>query len=86
MGKLALLIATVAFALSLIPEGTYVAMGAAGFAATLGILAYRRKDAPGWSRLAGAGGLTVALIALLLSGGRFALTWWAVGRLSGLLA
>lgn len=78
--------ALVALAASLIPEGMYVAMGLAGFAATMGGLAYRRRDAEAWSRLAGAGGMTVALIALMLSGGRFALTWWAIDRLSGLLA
>ncbi|MCP4448249.1 MAG: hypothetical protein GY811_23360 [Myxococcales bacterium] len=86
MGKLALALAVCVFALALVPAGTYWAMGGAGFAATLGVLAYRRRDTPGWSRLAGAGALTIALAALVLSGGRFAVTWWAVGRLSNLLA
>ena len=86
MGKLALVLAFVAFVAALVPAGTYWAMGAAGFAATMGILAYRRQDAPGWSRLAGAGGAAVALVALVLSTGRFAVTWWALERLSGLLA
>lgn len=86
MGKFALALAILAFAASLVPAGTYLAMGAGMFAATLGVLAYRRRDASGWSRLAGAGGITVALAAMVLSGGRFALTWWAIDKVSALLA
>ncbi len=86
MGKLALALALVAFVAALVPEGTYLAMGLACFAGTMGILAYRRRDAAGWSRLAGAGGVTVALAAFVLSGGRFALTWWAIGKVASLLA
>lgn len=86
MGKLALALAILAFAASLVPAGTYLAMGTAAFAVTMGILAYRRREASGWSRLAGAGGVTVALAALVLSGGRFALTWWAIDKVSVLLA
>ncbi len=86
MGKLALALALIAFALALVPEGTYVAMGLAGFAGTMGVLAYRRRESPGWARLAGAGGLTIAMVALVLSGGRFALTWWAIDKVSALLA
>jgi hypothetical protein len=75
-----------AFVAALVPSGMFVGMGLGGFAATLGALAYRRRDADGWSRLAGAFGLTVALVALLLAAGRFAMTWWAVGRLTEMLA
>ncbi len=86
VGKIALVLAFVAFVAALIPTGMYVSMGLAGFAATMGLLTFRQKDAAAWSRLAGAGALTVALVALLLATGRFALTWWALGRLGDLLA
>jgi hypothetical protein len=86
MGRLALLLAFAAFAVALVPSGMFLGMGLAGFAATTGLLAYRRRDAAGWSRLAGAFGLTVALAALVLATGRFALTWWAVDRLTDMLA
>lgn len=64
----------------------FFGMGLGGLAATVGVLAYRRRDANAWSRLAGALGLTVALVALVLATGRFAMTWWAVGRLTEMLA
>jgi hypothetical protein len=86
MGRLALLLALAAFVAALVPSGMFLGMGLAGFAATAGLLAYRRRDARAWSRLAGAFALTVALVALLLATGRFALTWWAVGRLTDMLA
>lgn len=86
MGRLALALGFAAFVVALIPSGMFLGMGLAGFAATTGYLAYRRRDAGAWSRLAGAFGLTVALVALLLATGRFALTWWAVGRLTDMLA
>lgn len=85
MGRLALVLSAVAFACSLVPSGMYLGMGLGGFAATMGALTYRRRDLDGWSRLAGAFAMTVALIALILASGRFALTWWAVGRLTEML-
>jgi len=86
MGRLALILAFVAFVAALVPSGMFLGMGLGAFAATTGVLAYRRRDANGWSRLAGAFGLTVALLALILATGRFAMTWWAVGRLTEMLA
>ena len=86
MGKLALLVAFAAFVAALVPSGRYLGMGLGGFATTAGVLAYRRRDASGWSRLAGAFGITLALAALLLATGRFAMTWWAVERLTQMLA
>ncbi len=86
MGKLALTLGFAAFVAALVPSGMFLGMGLGGVAATAGILAYRRRDASGWSRMAGAFALTVALAALVLATGRFALTWWAVGRLTKMLA
>lgn len=86
MGRLALLLGLTAFVLALVPSGMFLGMGLAGFAATTGALAYRRRESQPWSRLAGAFGLTLALAALLLATGRFAVTWWAVGRLTDMLA
>ena len=81
MGRFALLLSLIALCAALIPGGMYLGMGLAGTAGTAGYLAYRRSPAPPWSRLAGAFGLSVALVALLLATGRFAMTWWAVDRL-----
>ena len=86
MGRLALVLGFAAFVAALVPSGMFLGMGLGGFAATMGVVAYRRRTASGWSRLAGAFGLTVALIALVLATGRFAMTWWAVGRLTDMLA
>ncbi len=85
VGKTALILACIAFVAALIPTGMFVAMGLAGFAATMGLLTFRQRDAAAWARLAGAGALTIAIIALLLATGRFALTWWALGRLADIL-
>ncbi len=85
MGRLALILAFAAFVAALVPSGMFLGMGLGGFAAVTGALAYRRQSASGWSRLAGALGLTVALVALILATGRFAMTWWAVGRLTQML-
>ncbi len=86
MGRLALVLAFAAFVAALVPSGMYLGMGLGGFASVAGVLAYRRRDADPWSRLAGAFGFTVAAAALVLATGRFAMTWWAVDRLTDMLA
>lgn len=85
MARLALVLAFAALVAALIPSGMYLGAGLGGVASTAGYLAYRRPGSSPWSRLAGAMGLTVALFAVLLATGRFALTWWAVGKLTRLL-
>ena len=85
MGRYALALSLLALACALVPGGMYWGMGLGGFAATCGWLGYRRRDDSGWVRLAGAMGMTVALFAVLLAGGRFVLTFWAVGRLTDML-
>lgn len=87
MSRLAFLMAPVAFFASISPGlGMYLGMAFGILACVAGFLAYRRHEAAPWSRLAGAFGLTVGLVALLLAGGRFGVTWWAVERLNSLLA
>ena len=86
MGRFALVLSIAAFVAAMVPSGMYLGMGLGGFSATLGALTYRRRELDGWSRLAGALAMTLALIAFLLAAGRFALTWWAVGRLTQMLS
>ena len=86
MGRLALVLSIAALVAALVPSGMYLGMGLGGFSVIMGALTYRRRDLHGWSRLAGAFALTVALVALILACGRFAATWWAVGRLTEMLA
>ena len=66
--------------------GMYLAMSLGGMGTVTGWIAYRRQGAPGWGRLAGAGGMTLGMFALLLAGARYGLTWWAVERLTDMLA
>ncbi len=86
MGRYALILGLTALVAALVPSGMYWGMGLGSFASVAGWLAYRRREDAGWTRLAGAMGMTLAIVALLLSSGRFALTYWAVGRLTEMLA
>lgn len=81
MGRIALALATIALVVSVLPSGVFVGMGLAGMAACTGWLGYRRQAETGWMRLAGAGAMTLAAFALLISTGRFFVAYWAVGRL-----
>ena len=85
MGRFAVILGLVAFATALLSSGMYWGMGLGGFAATCGYLAYSRPETPSWSRITGAFGMTVGLVALTIAVGRFGTTWWAVGRLTDML-
>lgn len=86
MGYIGLAIAVVAVISALMPTpGMFIGMGLAILAIGIGAVGYRRRPATGWARLAGAGAITVAAIGLLISGGRYAMTLWAIDRLDSIL-
>ena len=86
MGFLGLGLALLAVVGALLPmPGMFVGMGLAILAIGLGAVAYRQKNANGWSRLAGAAAIPVALLGLFLSGARYAMTLWAIKQLDSLL-
>jgi hypothetical protein len=87
MGKSSLILGLFAVLAAIAPGlGMYLGMGLGGMAFATGLVAYRRRLGSGWTRLAGAAGMTVAVVALVLAGGRYGLTWWAVDRLQDMLA
>lgn len=61
-------------------------MGLGGFGITMGWLGYRRQVENGWTRLAGAGAITIGIIALGISITRYALTLAVIDRLLDMLA
>jgi hypothetical protein len=65
--------------------GMFVAIGLAIAAAGMGWLGWRRRGAPGAQRLTAAVGLGVAVIALALGGARYAITLFAVTKLTAIV-
>jgi hypothetical protein len=63
----------------------YLAMGLGLFAAAAGWVGYSRRQDPGPARLAGAGALTVGVIALTLAATRYGLTLAALDRIERML-
>jgi hypothetical protein len=87
VSRLALALSLLAFAAAVVDGQTmFVGMGLGAFAVCMGVVAYRQVDRPGWARLQGASAVAVGVVATVLATGRFALTWWAVGRLQSLLS
>lgn len=86
LGWPALVLAAAGLVCACLPApGMYLAMGLGIFAAAAGWVGYRRRQDPGPARLAGAGAMTVAAIALLLAITRYGLTLAALNRLEGML-
>ncbi|WP_428264040.1 hypothetical protein [Haliangium sp.] len=86
MGWLALICAVAAVVVANLPGPLlFVGMGLGIAAVGVGVVAYSRRDAAGWSRLAGAGAICLGLIALLLAGARYGLILTAVERLQQIL-
>jgi hypothetical protein len=86
MGWLALLLAIAAGVSAVLPyPGMFVGMGGGVLAMGLGVVGYHRRQAPSGARLAGAGAITVGLIALLLCALRYALTLSALSRLEDVM-
>ncbi|HUQ06090.1 MAG TPA: hypothetical protein VM261_26485 [Kofleriaceae bacterium] len=65
--------------------GMFVAIGMAIAAAGMGWLGWRRRGAPGAQRLTAAVGLGIAVIALALGGARYAITLFAVTKLTAIV-
>jgi hypothetical protein len=65
--------------------GMFVAIGLAIAAGGTGWIGWRRRGAPGAQRLTAAVGLGVAAIALGLGAARYAITLFAVTKLTGLV-
>jgi hypothetical protein len=65
--------------------GMFVAIGLAIAAAGMGWLGWRRRGAPGAQRLTAAVGLGVAVIALALGAARYAITLFAVTKLTAIV-
>jgi len=87
VGLFALVLAVVAVTTAALPfPGMFVAMGAGIAAAGTGLVAWRRVSAPGPARLAGAAGMGLAGLALVVAGVRSAVTLAAVGRLTALIS
>ncbi len=85
MGWFALAIALAgALCVALPSPGLFFGMGLGIFAIGAGWVGYRRRDDPGATRLAGAGGIAMGLLALILSATKYGLTLAALRRLESL--
>jgi hypothetical protein len=85
MGWLALALGAIGLSAALLPgSGMFVAIGCGIAGIGVGWVGYRRRG-PGAPRLAGAGAIAVAALALILGGVRYGLTLAAVDRIEHLL-
>jgi hypothetical protein len=86
MGWIALICAFAAVICAGLPGAAlYAAMGLGVFGLGVGLVGYRRLNDPGATRLAGAGGMCLGLIALSLAAARYGLILAALRRLEALL-
>jgi len=84
---LSLALAVAALIAGALPHpGMFVGIGLAIAAGGTGWVAWRRRGTSGARRLTAAVGLGLAVIALALGGARYAVTLFAVARLTGLVA
>jgi hypothetical protein len=82
LGWLALTLAVAGVAAVALPgPALYGSMSLGVLAVGLGLVGYRRRQDPGPARLAGAGGMAVGLVALLLGLTRYGLTLVALRKL-----
>lgn len=88
MGWIALAMALCAAALGAVAPGggLYAGMGLGIFAGACGWVGYRRRQDSGPSRLAGAAGLGLAIVAVTLAAARYGLALAALRRLEQLLS
>lgn len=86
MQRLALVLAFGALVAAALPApGLYLAIGLGIGAIGTGWLAYRRRGAPGFARLAGAAAVTLGMVGLLLGTLRVALALAAIRHLERML-
>lgn len=82
MGYLSLVCAAVGVAaVAIAGAGKYLAVGLGLFAIGAGMVGYRRAGGRPSTRLAGAGGIALGLVALALGGTKIGLTLMALERL-----
>ncbi len=86
MGFLSLASALLAAVAVALPGAKYVAMGLAILAIGAGVLGWRRAAGRPRARLAGAAGVGVGVVALLLASAQVGLTLAALDRLTNLLS
>ncbi len=85
MGWFALTLAVLGAICATLPTpGLYFAMGLGIFAIGAGIVGFKRRHDPGLTRMAGAGAITVGLLALVLGVTKYGLTLAALRRLESL--
>lgn len=85
MGWLALGISLCALVCAVLPgAAVFVALGLAVLAVGTGLLGYRRRGDAGAARLAGAGGLALGLMALVLAASRYGLILLVIRHLEGM--
>jgi hypothetical protein len=86
MGWIALATAAIGVVCAVLPNpGMFFAMGLGIVAIVTGFLGYRSRPALGRTRLAGAGGITLGVLALILSFTKYGLTLAALRRIESLL-
>ena len=86
MGWLALGISLSALLCAVLPgAAVFVALGLAVIAMGTGLIAYRRLGDAGPTRLAGAGGMALGLLALVLAAARYGLILVVIRHLEGML-
>jgi len=86
MGWIAFAIAVAGVVCAILPSpGMFLAMGLGIFSVAAGWLGYRRRTAPGRARLAGAGAVTLGLLALILGVTKYGLTLAALRRIESFL-
>ncbi|MBL9019795.1 MAG: hypothetical protein JNL83_36765 [Myxococcales bacterium] len=86
MQRFALVLALSALACAALPSpGLYLAIGLGIGAIGTGWIAYRRRGAPGLSRLAGAAAVTLGMVGLLLGTLRVVLALAAIRHLERIL-
>lgn len=87
MAFVSLALAVAALIAGALPHpGMFVGIGLAIAAGGTGWVAWRRRESPGARRLTAAVGLGVATIALALGAARYAVTLFAVSRLTSLVS
>jgi hypothetical protein len=85
MGWIGLGVALCALLCAVLPGlALYFGMGLGILGLGLGAVGYRRRDDAGGARLAGAGAIAVAALALILAGVRYGLILAALDRLQAL--
>lgn len=86
MSFITLAIALAGLVCAVLPHpGMFVGFGLGTLAVGLGWVQYRRRESAGHTRLTGAAAIAIAIIAMLLSGVRYALTLAAIERIESLL-